>query len=84
MLQSTYIDREKNAAIMLGQSPERDHEIEAIQTTIRNCAAAGIRTLKYNMSILGVPRDCRNSAGARRHRLRQVESQGGGWPRTRR
>ena len=57
LLQSTYIDREKHAAIMLGQSPERDHEIEAIQTTIKNCAAAGIRTLKYNLSILGVPRN---------------------------
>ena len=57
LLQSTYIDREKHAAIMLGQSPERDHEIEAIQTTIKNCAAVGIRTLKYNMSILGVVRN---------------------------
>src|SRR5436190_1215806 len=57
LLQSTYIDREKHAAIMLGQSPERDHEIEAIQTTIKNCASTGIRTLKYNLSILGVPRN---------------------------
>src|SRR3954464_8852067 len=57
LLQSTYIDREKHAAIMLGQSPERDHEIEAIQTTLKNCAATGIRTLKYNLSILGVPRN---------------------------
>ena len=57
LLQSTYIDREKHAAIMLGQSPERDREIEAIQTTIKNCAATGIRTLKYNLSILGVPRN---------------------------
>lgn len=56
LLQSTYIDREKHGAIMLGQSPERDHEIEAIQTTLKNCAAVGIRTLKYNLSILGVPR----------------------------
>ena len=57
LLQSTYIDREKHAAIMLGQSPERDREIEAIQTTLKNCAATGIRTLKYNLSILGVPRN---------------------------
>jgi len=57
LLQSTYIDREKHAAIMLGQSPERDREIEAIQTTLKNCAAVGIRTLKYNLSILGVPRN---------------------------
>ena len=57
LLQSTYVDREKHAAIMLGQSPERDHDIEAIQTTIKNCAATGIRALKYNLSILGVPRN---------------------------
>jgi mannonate dehydratase len=63
LLQSTYIDREKHAAIMLGQSPERDHEIEAIQTTLKNCAAVGIRTLKYNLSILGVPRNSQTIAG---------------------
>ena len=63
LLQSTYIDQEKHAAIMLGQSPERDHEIEAIQTTLKNCAAAGIRTLKYNMSILGVPRNAETVPG---------------------
>jgi len=57
LLQSTYVDREKHDAIMLGQSPEREHEIEAIQTTIKNCAAVGIRTLKYNLSLLGVPRN---------------------------
>src|SRR6185503_10572630 len=63
LLQSTYIDREKHAAIMLGQSPERDHEIEAIQTTLKNCAAVGIRTLKYNLSILGVPRNAETVPG---------------------
>jgi len=63
LLQSTYIDREKHGAIMLAQSPERDHEIEAIQTTLKNCAAAGIRTLKYNLSILGVPRNPENVPG---------------------
>ena len=34
----------------------RDRDIEAVQTMIRNCAAAGIPCLKYNMSILGVLR----------------------------
>ena len=56
LLTSSNVDREKHPAIVLGQSPERDHDIEAVQTTIKNCAAAGIRTLKYNMSILGVVR----------------------------
>ncbi|HEX3755280.1 MAG TPA: mannonate dehydratase, partial [Rhizomicrobium sp.] len=56
LLSSSLIDREKNPAIMLGQSPQRDHDIEAFQNHIKNCAAVGIRCLKYNMSILGVLR----------------------------
>jgi mannonate dehydratase len=56
LLTSSLIDREKNPAIMLGQSPQRDRDIEAFQNHIRTCAATGIGTLKYNMSILGVVR----------------------------
>ncbi len=57
LLQSSLIDREKNAGIVLGQSPARDREIEAFQNHLRNCAATGIRCIKYNMvSLLGVPR----------------------------
>ena len=41
---------------MLADSPERDRDIEALQTLIRNCAAAGIPSIKYNMSLLGVLR----------------------------
>ena len=55
-LASSHIDRERNPGIMLGKSPERDREIEAVQTMIKNCAAAGIPSIKYNMSILGVLR----------------------------
>jgi mannonate dehydratase len=55
-LGSSHIDREQHPAIMLGQSPERDRDIEAVQTMIKNCAAAGIPAIKYNMSILGVLR----------------------------
>ncbi len=55
-LASTHIDRTKRPAIMLGQSPERDRDIEKIQNLIRNCARAGIPAVKYNMSILGVLR----------------------------
>jgi mannonate dehydratase len=55
-LASTHIDNEKHPAIMLGQSPERDRDIEAFQTVIRNCAAAGVPCVKYNMSLLGVER----------------------------
>jgi mannonate dehydratase len=56
LLNSSNVDREPHPAIMLAQSPERDRDIEAFQTLIKNCAAAGIPTLKYNMSILGVVR----------------------------
>ena len=55
-LESSYIDREKHPAIMLAQSPERDRDIEQLQTFIHNCAQAGIPSIKYNMSILGVLR----------------------------
>ncbi len=55
-LPSSHIDRERNPAIMLGQSPQRDRDIEQIQTMIKNCAAAKIPCIKYNMSILGVLR----------------------------
>jgi mannonate dehydratase len=55
-LESSHIDREKHPAVMLAQSPERDRDIESLQTLIRNCAAAGIPSIKYNMSILGVLR----------------------------
>jgi mannonate dehydratase len=55
-LASSHIDHEKYPAIMLAKSPERDRDIESLQTFIRNCAAAGIPSVKYNMSILGVLR----------------------------
>jgi mannonate dehydratase len=55
-LTSSYIDSEKHPAIMLAQSPERDRDIEDLQKLIRNCAQAGLPSIKYNMSILGVLR----------------------------
>src|SRR6202795_945889 len=58
-LESSHIDKEKHPAIMLAQSPERDRDIEALQTMIKNCAQAGIPSIKYNMSILGVVRSGR-------------------------
>jgi len=42
--------------IMLGQSPGRDRQIECICEMIRAAAKAGIWALKYNMTLLGVPR----------------------------
>jgi mannonate dehydratase len=55
-LKSSHIDATKRGAIMLGESPERDRDIEHVHTTIRNCAAADIPAIKYNMSLLGVLR----------------------------
>jgi mannonate dehydratase len=55
-LTSSHIDKEKHPAILLAESPERERDIESFQTMIRNCAAAGIPCVKYNMSILGVLR----------------------------
>jgi mannonate dehydratase len=56
VLTSSYIDNEKHPAIMLAQSPERDRDIESIQTLIKNCAQVGLPSIKYNMSLLGVMR----------------------------
>jgi mannonate dehydratase len=55
-LASSHIDSEKHPAIMLAESPERDRDIESFQNMIRNSADAGIPSIKYNMSILGVLR----------------------------
>src|SRR5689334_19203921 len=52
-LASSHIDREKHPAIMLAESPQRDRDIEDLQTLIRNCAAAGIPCIKYNLCIVG-------------------------------
>src|SRR5882724_5339076 len=55
-LASTHVDKAARPAIMLGKSPERDHDIECVQNTIRSCAKVGIPTIKYNMNLLGVLR----------------------------
>jgi mannonate dehydratase len=55
-LASSHIDSERHPAIMLAESPERERDVEELQTLIRNCASAGIPSIKYNMSILGVLR----------------------------
>ncbi len=55
-LASSAIARAENPNIMLGKSPERDREIDAICGMIRACAKAGIPAVKYNLTILGVVR----------------------------
>jgi mannonate dehydratase len=55
-LSSAYITRAEYPAIMRGESPERDKNIDDVCQMIRNIAKAGIPAAKYNMSILGVVR----------------------------
>jgi len=55
-LSSSPIERAENPAIMLGKSPDRDREIDQICQMIRNVARAGIPCVKYNLTLLGVPR----------------------------
>ena len=47
------VDDEKHPAIMLGDSPQRDRDIEAFQTMIKNCSEAGIPGIRYTLSIVG-------------------------------
>jgi mannonate dehydratase len=55
-LSSAYITKAELPSIMLGQSPQRDRDIDTICQMIRNVSRAGIPAVKYNMSILGVVR----------------------------
>ena len=55
-MSSNEIDRFEMPNIMLGKSPERDREIDAVCRMIRNCARAGIPGVKYNMTFIGVVR----------------------------
>ncbi len=55
-MSSSHVDRTKRRAIMLGQEPERQREIDEACEIIRSCAAAGIPAVKYNLSLLGVLR----------------------------
>src|SRR4029453_14474101 len=55
-MSSSHVARAKRRAIMLGQAPEREREIEEAAGIIRQCAAIGIPAIKYNLSVLGVLR----------------------------
>ena len=78
-LESSHIDKTPHGAIMLADSPERDRDIEAVQNLIRNCAAAGIPSIKYNLTLLGVLRTertpGRGDATYRTWRLREAHPQ---------
>jgi mannonate dehydratase len=55
-MSSNEISRFELPNIMLGKSPERDREIDDVCQMIRNTSRAGIPSLKYNMTFLGVVR----------------------------
>ena len=55
-MSSEEISKAEMPAIFLGQSPERDRNIDDICQIIRNCARAGIPVVKYNFTIIGIPR----------------------------
>ena len=55
-MSSNAIARAENPNILLGKTPERDREIDDICQMIRNTGRAGIPSLKYNLTLLGVVR----------------------------
>ena len=55
-MSSNPIARAENPNILLGKSPERDREVDDICQMIRNAGRAGIPSLKYNLTLLGVVR----------------------------
>ena len=55
-LSSNEISRSENAAILLGTEPDRERQLDDMCQMIRNTARAGIPSVKYNLTFLGVPR----------------------------
>ncbi|HLJ57802.1 MAG TPA: mannonate dehydratase [Chthonomonadaceae bacterium] len=55
-MSSLDISKAEMPAIMLAKDPERDREIDQICKMIENCSKAGIPAVKYNLTLLGVPR----------------------------
>ena len=55
-LSSSEISRSESPAIMLGKEPDRQKQIDGICEMIRNVSRAGIPSVKYNMTFIGVPR----------------------------
>jgi mannonate dehydratase len=56
LLHPTYISNSEIRNVMMGKSPERDREIDAVCDKIRNAARAGFPMLTYNLTMLGVVR----------------------------
>lgn len=55
-LSSAGAEKVKSPAIVLGQHPDRDREIDSICRLIETLGEVGIGAAKYNFNILGIPR----------------------------
>jgi mannonate dehydratase len=55
-MSSSEISHAEMPAIYLAAGPERDRRIDDISQMIRNCARAGIFGVKYNFTLIGIPR----------------------------
>jgi mannonate dehydratase len=66
-LSSSEISRSENPAILLGREPDRRRQIDDICQMIRNASRAGIPAVKYNLTLIGIPRTAptRGRGGAR-------------------
>ena len=66
-LSSSELSRSESPAILAGTEPDRGRQIDGICQMIRNASRAGIPSLKYNLTFIGVPRTAptRGRGGAR-------------------
>jgi mannonate dehydratase len=55
-LSSYEISRSENPAILLGIEPDRERQLDELCQMIRNTARAGIPSVKYNLTLIGIPR----------------------------
>jgi mannonate dehydratase len=55
-LTSSHVDREKRAAILLGEDPQRQKDVDDLGKCVEACAKVGVPAVKYNLSLLGVVR----------------------------
>jgi mannonate dehydratase len=56
LIHPSYISTSEIQKVMMGKSPERDREIDAVCEKMRNAARAGFPMLTYNLTMLGVVR----------------------------
>jgi len=55
-LSSRPVEEAQSPAVLLGQDPERQRELDSICRLIERIGAAGIPAAKYNFNLIGIPR----------------------------